>query len=90
MPLTAVVAVKSLTHTFKYPQHFANIIVGYCSKDDKLTKVQTVEASDIPVEQAPLKKYDCDICKESTPAVMFCVDCGKKSCNAHKQVLLLC
>ena len=41
------------------------------------------------VEVLPSKKFNCDICDVWADAVIYCIDCGKRCCSAHKQVFVI-
>lgn len=64
-----------------------------------LNSLPAPEASDdderdgeMPAKRARLDsdvaaKASCDSCKNNSSAVCFCVDCGKKLCSRHEEVM---
>ena len=41
------------------------------------------------VEVLPSKKFNCDIYDVCADAVIYCIDCGKNCCSAHKEVFVI-
>lgn len=58
----------------------------------KLPQLKIELATDISRNESrpsetQVKSEQCDICEAQTAAVIFCIDCGIKSCKAHKEVI---